>query len=278
MAGSSSSKKDRKEPQSEVFQAPVIQREPASRQAKLGSRVVIRVVAAARPLPSYQWFHNGQKIVGANSDRLTIMKIRRTQIGAYHCEVKNFVGKAASRPCMISVFAAREQELVIGPAEIQAEAGKPFSLKVLSPPPAELRDVKIYWTFNGMRIKGANGLELRIGEAKKKYEGEYKAVISTGGTLESSNVARVLVVPARPKGAAVPPPLPAMEAPVPPKREVGWSELVFDPEEEQPAAEAVVDPAAEAAREVLLRKKAFLEALLEGWRGHCAERGRTRAA
>lgn len=187
----------------DVFQPPVIVREPSSRQAKLGSNVVLRVQATGRPLPSYQWFHNGKKIAGANSDRLTLNKVRRANAGSYHCEAKNFVGKATSRACMLSFFLQKIPKLVIGPALSRLDETQIFSLKVVSPPVHELKEFKIYWSFNGMRIRGASGPELLIGAAKKKYEGEYKAMIAVGSGIETSNVARLEVIPADAKGSSL---------------------------------------------------------------------------
>jgi hypothetical protein len=233
----------------EIFQAPVITREPSSRQVKLGGKVVIRVSATGKPLPSFQWYHNGKKIVGATMDRLTLSKVRRMAAGAYHCEVKNFVGKATSRVCMLSFFTQRIPKLVIGPEISKLEEGKPFTLKVTSPSAAELKDYKIYWTFNGMRIKGAHGAELHIAAAKEKYEGEYKAMIATGGSLETSNVAKLLLkAPKNPKAAEELPeaeeqsksledilaqePTKELEAPAPKKPADNWEDFTFNPEDD----------------------------------------------
>ena len=90
---------------------------------------MLRVTAEGKPLPSYQWFHNGKKISGANTDRLTLNKLRRQSAGAYHCEAKNFVGKVTSRVAMLSFFTQRVPKLVIGPELIEIEEGKPFKLK-----------------------------------------------------------------------------------------------------------------------------------------------------
>lgn len=236
----------------DIFQAPVITRDPSSRQAKLGSRVVLRVTAEGRPLPSYQWFHNGKKISGANSDRLTLTKVRHQAIGAYHCEVKNFVGKAVTRAAMLSFFTQRIPKLEIGPENSKLEEGKPFTLSVTSPAPKELKDLKIYWMFNGMRIKGAHGPTLTISGAKKKYEGEYKAMIATGSGLETSNVAKLTVKP--PKAApAAPETIPVTEEQnplagqptggreMPAKPLPSWDAFNFNPEEDN--EEALVAPA-----------------------------------
>ena len=244
----------------DVFKAPVITRDPVSRQAKLGGKVVLRVTAEGKPLPSYQWFHNGKKISGANTDRLTLNKLRRQSAGAYHCEAKNFVGKVTSRVAMLSFFTQRVPKLVIGPELIEIEEGKPFKLKVISPTGDELKDLKIFWLFNGLRIKGAHGPELGISAAKKKYEGEYKAaIVATGGSLETSNIAKMILkaakakpaepkqeIPAAPEGlelklsiepkveeAPALAPAPPPESSPAPAAAANWNDFLFNPEDEE---------------------------------------------
>lgn len=181
----------------DIFQAPEIVREPSSRQAKLGSNVVLRITATGKPLPSFQWFHNGKKISGANSDRLTLSKVRRASAGAYHCEARNHAGKAVSRQCMLSFFTQKVPKLVLDHRELSIPEGKPISLKVVCNDPAAFKDFRVFWVFNGMRIKGAYGLELNIAAGKKKYEGEYKAMISVGSGIETSNVCKITITAAK---------------------------------------------------------------------------------
>lgn len=254
----------------EIFQAPVIVREPTSRQCKLGSNVVLRITATGKPLPSYQWFHNGKKISGATSDRLTLNKVRRDAVGAYHCEAKNFVGKAASRQCMLSFFLNKVPKLVVEPREIKVEEGKPVVLKVLAKNPADFREFKVFWVFNGMRIKGAQGLELKISAGKKKYEGEYKAMISAGSSIESSNIVKVTILPPQEKSQEnpqeksesqpavfTPPPLPAAPAA---NQADDWADLIFNPddlpEEENEAPSSQLSP-----MEVIERSRSDIQPL-----------------
>jgi hypothetical protein len=237
----------------DIFQTPEITRDPASRQAKLGSRMVLRVVAVGKPLPTFQWFHNGKKISGANSDRLSLHKVRRQAVGSYHCEVKNFVGKAVSRAAMLTFFTRKTPQLVIGPGNSRIEEGTPFTLSVTSPDPKELTDFKIYWMFNGMRIKGAHGPSLNISGAKKKYEGEYKAMIATGSSLETSNVVKLTVRAAKVNKNKTPSveaatSLPEAEAEEPTTvlpevaaTHENWGDFNFNPEEDSAFVEGSAD-------------------------------------
>lgn len=195
-------KKKSRSDDSGSFEAPRVLRDPASRKVKLGSKVVLRVQATGRPLPEYQWFHNGNKIEGAESDQFEIEKVRRLSGGSYHCEVKNFVGKAQTRACTIAVLTQEIPAIVIEPREAILEEGKPCTLRVVSPGPEVLRGLPIYWTLNGARIPGARGTELPIASASAENQGEYKAMISIGSALESSNVARLEIKSAAAAGEA----------------------------------------------------------------------------
>ncbi|MGZ3656331.1 MAG: immunoglobulin domain-containing protein [Bdellovibrionota bacterium] len=228
----------------EIFKAPVISREPSSRQAKLGSRVVLRITASGKPIPSFQWFHNGKKISGANTDRLTLTKVRRGAIGAYHCEAKNFVGKAVSRVAMLTFFTQRIAKLVISPEKCRVVEGKPFTLSVTAPSAEELKDLQVHWTFNGMRIKGAHGLSLKISAMKQKYVGDYKAMIATGSGLETSNVAKLEMKPAaavaKEEQTKTVDEIPAITPAEAPKAKApAWEDSVFNPDEEADEASLV---------------------------------------
>ena len=169
------------------FQGPRIKREPSSKQAHIGDRITISVVATGNPNPSYQWYLNGKKISGAITNRFIIAKARRSHTGIYSCEVKNIIGSVMSRGASISFFVKKFEELVISPASLTLKPGAPLDLKVVSPVASELRGITVYWTFNGKKIKEARGLSLSLSQVKKKYEGEYKAVAIVENKFYPSN-------------------------------------------------------------------------------------------
>lgn len=198
-------KKKRGEPKSDdIFQAPVIVREPVSRQVALGARLTLRVTATGKPLPSFQWFLNGKKISGANSDRLMVNKTRRDSLGAYTCEAKNFVGKTMSRAAMVSFLAETIPNIIVEPAVASVPTGKPFRFRIAEPGPDKLKKLSFQWTFNGKRINGARGPELQFTEVKKKYEGEYKVLLFVGGELRASNTVKLVVLAAEAQGMEMP--------------------------------------------------------------------------
>lgn len=176
-----------------IFQPPKILREPRSMQTRLGGRITLRVIAAGNPLPSYQWYHNGKVLPGAVEDRLSIPHSRKDHAGQYHCEVKNIAGTVTSRPASISVLASEVplRQLLLKPATVSAPAGKPFQFSISGL--ENVKPLRIEWFFNGMRIRGAAGPELRFFALKKKYQGEYKAMLLLGSEIIQSNTAHLTV-------------------------------------------------------------------------------------
>lgn len=182
-------------PVDEVFQAPKILREPQSRQVPLSGKVTLQITATGKPLPDYQWYHNGKKIAGAMQNRLTIQHLRRDQGGAYHCEVKNHAGSVMSRAAMISFLAERLPELIVEPAEAKIPEGRPFSFRIVSPDANKLKEFRLQWVFNGKKIRGAMGTKLEFLQVKKKYSGEYKVRIILDDQIITSNCVKLTAVP-----------------------------------------------------------------------------------
>lgn len=276
-------KKKNQQDKDEIFEAPTILREPTSRQVKLKGKLTLRIVATGRPLPSYQWYHNGRKISGANSDRLVVNKIRRDQGGAYHCEVKNYAGKAVSRQAMVSFLMQKIPDPVIEPVIAQVPAGKPFTFRMVVPAKEQAKGFRLQWVLNGKRITGAHGTELEFTQVKQKYQGEYKLLLICGAEVRSSNVVKLNVVAEDLPVQEVPSQLlPAAMRPAP--QSENW---FFNPEEEEDLLvpeEAPQAPVASAPalreqpklpevsehieatsfpRPVLVKKKSFLEQALQ---------------
>ncbi len=179
----------------EVFQPPKILREPQSRQVPLSGKISLRVTATGKPLPDYQWYHNGKKIAGATSDQLVLQHLRRDQGGAYTCEAKNFVGKVMSRAAMVSFLPEQLPELIVEPAEAKIPEGRSFSFRIVSPDANKLKDYRLQWVFNGKKIRGAVGTKLEFLQVKKKYSGEYKVRIVLDDKILTSNCVKLTAVP-----------------------------------------------------------------------------------
>lgn len=187
--------KSDKQNHDEVFQPPKILREPQSRQVPLSGKIALRVTATGKPLPEFQWYHNGKKIAGATSDQLVIHHLRRDQGGAYTCEAKNFVGKVMSRAAMVSFLPEQLPDLIVEPAEAKIPEGRSFSFRIVSPDANKLKDYRLQWVFNGKKIRGAVGTKLEFLQVKKKYSGEYKVRIVLDDKIITSNCVKLTAVP-----------------------------------------------------------------------------------
>ncbi|RYZ94644.1 MAG: hypothetical protein EOP11_26080, partial [Proteobacteria bacterium] len=227
MAEAPKAKKKTQEEKEDIFEPPVLKREPTAKQVSLGGKLALRVTATGRPMPNYQWYLNGKKISGATSDRYMVNKTRREHAGNYTCEVKNYVGRVVSRAAMVSFLVERVPNLVIEPALAEIPAGQPFKFQITGVPADRLKKLNLQWTFNGKRINGAKGGELEFTEVKKKYEGEYKVLLFIGGEMRAS--AKVVLKVAASTSAARQ--ISAAEAPRP-KAPVA-DDFFFNPDEDE---------------------------------------------
>lgn len=77
---------------------------PSSQTVNGGTNVTFRVVAQGRGVLRYRWEFNGNPIVGATNDVLTLSKVGLRDDGAYRVIVTDDVGSAISLPAFLSVW------------------------------------------------------------------------------------------------------------------------------------------------------------------------------
>lgn len=83
--------------------APEIYEGPVSRTVAVGATVSFSVSAAALPLPSYQWFHNGASIPAGTNSVLTLNNVTVSDGGTYMVQVRNSLGFTNSQPATLTV-------------------------------------------------------------------------------------------------------------------------------------------------------------------------------
>lgn len=81
----------------------VLLRQPVPKNSPLGSAAVLDVLATGSDPVSYQWFQNGVKIEGANSARLELAGLAKTNSGFYHVIVTNAYNSVTSSVVSLSV-------------------------------------------------------------------------------------------------------------------------------------------------------------------------------
>lgn len=85
--------------------APVIGTQPASQAVAAGSAASFSVAAYGAATLSYQWYHDGTAIGGANAATLAIATASSADAGSYHVVVTNAKGTATSAAATLSVSA-----------------------------------------------------------------------------------------------------------------------------------------------------------------------------
>lgn len=176
--------------QDELYKAPVITRDPQSRTVQIGGKVDLRVSATGLPTPSYQWYFNGQKIVGATRNMYMIPRFQRNNAGQYTCEAKNIAGVTQSRMATVSIkdiTKSLDLAITITASPKAPTAGKMQRIFIESPSPKALIGATFQWHFNESKISGATGPELLLSEFKEKYSGTYFVVANLGEKNVQSN-------------------------------------------------------------------------------------------
>lgn len=89
---------------SEQQTTPVIDQQPQSQTAVIGSSVTFSVAATGNPVPSYQWQFEGTDISGETGPGLTIDDVQTGDAGDYRCVVTNTAGEAISENATLTVI------------------------------------------------------------------------------------------------------------------------------------------------------------------------------
>ncbi|MBI5384184.1 MAG: immunoglobulin domain-containing protein [Verrucomicrobia bacterium] len=82
---------------------PVVLAQPSRRTAVTGETVAFRALAVGQPPLAYQWFFNGQAIVGASNATLTIPAVQPERAGAYSFRISNPLGSNTSAEATLTI-------------------------------------------------------------------------------------------------------------------------------------------------------------------------------
>jgi uncharacterized delta-60 repeat protein len=99
-----------------AYAAPILISGPTSRTAEIGSTASFSVRAAGSPVPTCQWFFNGNVPVGPATTNciLHLSSVQPTQAGDYTVVITNAAGAVTSAPAMLNVIAAVERRPIPG--------------------------------------------------------------------------------------------------------------------------------------------------------------------
>ncbi len=77
--------------------------QPAGQSTYLGNSITLAAAAEGPPPLEYQWFFDGQPLVGSDRGSLVLSNLQLEQAGRYHVEVRNSLGSISSREAIVSV-------------------------------------------------------------------------------------------------------------------------------------------------------------------------------
>lgn len=85
--------------------SPVFLLQPTDLTVLQGTNLALRLVAAANPPPTYQWYLNGTSLGSAGTNAtLTLSNVAPAQTGSYYAEVRNAVQTNTSTPFTLTVL------------------------------------------------------------------------------------------------------------------------------------------------------------------------------
>jgi hypothetical protein len=181
---------------------PVITKDPAGAQVKLGASATLSVTATGTAPLAYQWRRNGVALPGATLAAYTIPAATEESAGAYDVIVSNALGTAVSSRSTVLVNVPTL--IVRQPTGASVHEGSVLSLSVLAKGTGALRYQWYKWDKSGKLTTLGNQATLPLGATgtvTSADAGTYMATVSGYGPMVTSE--QVVVTVRSGKGIAI---------------------------------------------------------------------------
>ena len=130
----------------------------------------------------YQWFHNGEPIVLANTSLLRFTEVEPSDVGNYHVEISNQNGTVSSDIVRLEIL-KKAPRVVVQPRDIDSVIGVSATLSAVFTGDAP---ISYQWFKNGTAIAGATETSYRIETLASGDAGEYQLQASNSeGTIKT---------------------------------------------------------------------------------------------
>lgn len=164
---------------------------PQSVTAVAGTDVNLRVSASSNQPISYQWYHNGQAIRGAQTQQLNLNSVSKAHAGSYYVEVRVGDRKEETLRALVSVREPSEPPSITRQPQPQnLSSGQSLSLSVAAIGSGQL---SYHWQKDGSLIPGATQSNYTINSASTNDAGNYRVTVSNRYGSVASQFARVVV-------------------------------------------------------------------------------------
>ncbi len=160
--------------------APVILRQPVGAVVGTGGDYELSVEAVGVEL-GYQWYKDGDALVGEDLERLDLKATSLAVAGSYSVVVSNSFGETESAAALIEV-ADLPVRIVSQPESLTVLAGESafFEIEVKGSNP-----YSIFWYKNGSLVEGLSDTRFVISEVSLSDVGEYQVRLSNAFTPEA---------------------------------------------------------------------------------------------
>jgi len=173
-----------------VFSSPpVIVEQPKSFTVSASSNVCLTVRATGTEPMQYQWFFNGNPIIGQTSPELVLTNVQAEHAGEYYVVVSNSVGQAISETVTFTVLPCAPY-FVVQPEGCTVPVGSTVSFYALA---KGSEPITYQWIHNGTILVGATSPSLVLGNVQLTDAGDYALVASNIAGVTTSTVARLTV-------------------------------------------------------------------------------------
>ncbi|MEI7728682.1 MAG: autotransporter-associated beta strand repeat-containing protein [Verrucomicrobiota bacterium] len=171
-----------------VLHVPVITQSPSSQTVSGGDTVSLHVAASGYPAPVYEWFFNGNTLVG-NGATLTLSNVVPAHAGSYYAIASNALGTATSDVAVLTVQGIAPY-ITQDPASTNVVLSNTVTLVagVAGNPPLALQ-----WFVNRVPIAGANGGSLSLSNLTCAGGQYYLQASNAFGVSTNSLIAYVTV-------------------------------------------------------------------------------------
>ena len=158
---------------------------------KVGSDLTLMVDAQGATPIAYQWYHNGNKLRGENSEKLVLNSINELNSGDYSVIVKNSLGGVEMTDTSSAYLTVNSAPLINrqpGDKSVEKGVDTGFSVAVSGTQP-----ITYQWYYQGDAIDGATSADLNLSNVDSQNSGSYSVKLTNIAGEATSDSARLTV-------------------------------------------------------------------------------------
>jgi len=164
--------------------SPTISTQPNSLTIAQGSLASFTVISSGSGTLSYQWYVNGNLIIGATSSTYTINSTSASDAGTYTATVTNLAGSISSNAAVLSFNGLAPRLTIVATSNLNINIGQSATFSAIATGTGVL---SYQWYLNGQLIAGANSSSYIIPIVVLKDSGNYTVSVTNNYGSATSN-------------------------------------------------------------------------------------------